>query len=55
MAYVEEGLCFVSSPRKDGADDRFKNEDGEFGKPEYTIPDADDGDGDQDGGDEIAA
>jgi len=38
-----------------GADCRFKNADGEFGKPEYTIPDADDGDADQEGGDEVAA
>jgi hypothetical protein len=37
------------------ADCRFKNADGEFGKPEYTIPDADDGDADQEGGDEVAA
>jgi hypothetical protein len=35
------------------ADERFKNADGEFGKPEYTIPDADDGD--NEGGDEVAA
>ena len=38
-----------------GADCRFKNAEGDFGKPEYTIPDADDGDGDQEGGDEVAA
>jgi len=53
VAYVEEGLCFVSHPWWDGAECRFKNADGSFGKPEYTIPDADDGD--VEGGDEVAA
>lgn len=38
---------------KSWTDYRFKNADGEFGKPEYTIPDADDGDAE--GGDEVVA
>ena len=40
-------------PIKSWTDCRLKNADGEFGKPEYTIPDADDGDAE--GGDEVVA
>lgn len=51
---MEDSLCIVSLARiayKSRADGRFKNADGEFGKPEFTIPDADDGDAE---GDETA-
>jgi hypothetical protein len=44
MADVEESLRWVSLIIGSRADDSFKGADGGFGKPEYTIPDADDGD-----------
>lgn len=58
MAQMEDTICQVSrnaqEPEEIPLMNSFKGEDGGFGKPEYTIPDPEDGDGEEAAGEGAA-